>query len=118
MTSEKASVRVQRFEDLVFQPRFEYGDMAQVAGVCGADDGTDLGVGYGRLTKARIPWTIKYDEVLTVLEGHLTVHVGDQRLEAGPRDCIWLPAGTELVYEAEAALISFAIHPSNWAEKD
>jgi hypothetical protein len=37
-------------------------------------------------------------------------------LELQPRDCIWLPAGTELVYQAESALIHFAIHPSNWHE--
>jgi len=32
------------------------------------------------------------------------------------RDCIWLPAGTELIYEATSALAYFAIHPANWQE--
>jgi ethanolamine utilization protein EutQ len=84
-----------RFDDLEFAPRFEYGEMAQVAGVCGAEDGTRLGAGWGRMTNAHIPWTIKYDEVLTVFE---------------------VPQGTELIYEAEYALVHFAIHPSNWHE--
>ena len=114
MGQEKAAVRVARFDELEFAPRFEYGDMAEVAGVCGDSDGTELGVGWGRLSDARIPWTIKYDEVLTVFEGLLRVHTGGEVFELGPRDCIWLPRGTELVYEAESALIHFAIHPSNW----
>ena len=74
MQSEKSSVRVVRHAQLEFSPRFEYGDMAQVADVCGEADGSELGVG----------------------------------------DCIWLPDGTELIYEAESALIHFAIHPANW----
>jgi len=62
MASRKAPLRLQRFDELEFVPRFEYG----------------------------------------------AVH------EFKARDCIWLPTGTELIYEAESALIHFAIHPSNW----
>ena len=116
MAGQKAALRVERFDRLEFAPRFEYGEMAQVAGVCGDEDGTELGVGWGRLSNARIPWTIRYDEVLTVFGGLLRLHAGGAVHELGPRDSIWLPAGTELVYEAESALIHFAIHPSNWHE--
>lgn len=38
MMSEKAPVRVTRFVELEFAPRFEYGDMTQVAGVCGDNE--------------------------------------------------------------------------------
>jgi len=106
-----------RFEQLGFAPRFEYGEMAQVAGICGAEDGTELGVGWGKLTNARIPWTIKYDEVLTVFEGVLKLHIDGESYELHARDAIWLPSGTALVYEAESALIHFAIHPLNWSER-
>ncbi len=116
MTNTKTTTRLVRFDELEFAPRFEYGEMAQVAGVCGAEDGTELGTGWGRMTNARIPWTIKYDEVLTVFEGVLKLHTDGEVHELHPRDCIWLPSGTELIYEAESALIHFAIHPSNWHE--
>jgi hypothetical protein len=61
-SANKAAVRVERFDNLEFVPCFEYGEMAEVSAVCGAED------------------------------------------------------GTELIYEAESALIHFAIHPSNWHE--
>ena len=61
MSTEKSPVRVAGFDDIEFAPRFEYGEMAEV---CGADDGSELGVGWGRLRDARIPWTIRYDEGL------------------------------------------------------
>ncbi len=116
MTGIKAAVRIARFSNVEFTPRFEYGEMAGVAAVCGAEDGTELGVGWVRLSHASIPWTIKYDEVLTVFEGLFKLHVDGVVHELKPRDSIWLPSGTELVYEAESALIHFAIHPSNWQE--
>ncbi|HEY5740151.1 MAG TPA: ethanolamine utilization protein EutQ [Gammaproteobacteria bacterium] len=116
MTAVKAAPRLVRFGDLEFVPRFEYGEMAEVAGICGTADGTELGAGWGRLRNARIPWTIRYDEVLTVFEGLLRVHTGGEVHELHPRDCLWLPKGTELVYEADSALVHFAIHPADWQQ--
>lgn len=108
--------RVQRRDELCFTPRFEYGDQAQAAPFCGAEDGVELGAGYARMTNARFPWTIRYDEVLLVVEGALTIHTGGAALKAGPGDSIFLPAGTALEYEAQSALIFYAIHPANWAD--
>jgi ethanolamine utilization protein EutQ len=113
----KSPPRVNRFADLQFNPRFAYGEQAQAVQICGPDDMSELGAGFGRMTSARFPWTIKYDEILVILEGELTIHTGGKALKAGKHDSIWLPAGTELEYEAENALIAYAIHPANWAEK-
>ena len=108
--------RVVRFDDLDFAPRFAYGDQAAVTEVTGAGDGTQLGTGLARFTKAEIPWTVQYDEVILVIEGELTVRTEAGDLKAGPRDCIWLPKGTKLLYVSESALVFYAIHPSNWSE--
>lgn len=64
------------------------------------------------MTHARIPWTINYDEVLTVIESSLRLHANGQVHELGRLDRIWLPGGTELIYEAESALLHYAVHPS------
>jgi ethanolamine utilization protein EutQ len=113
MTSRKAPPRAVRYQDLEFAPRFEYGDMAHVAETCGAADGSELGAGWVRLEAARIPWTIRYDELLTVFEGSLRLRAGGEVFELDARDSVWLPAGTEVIYEAGAALVHYAIHPSN-----
>ncbi len=101
---------------LSFQPRFAFGDQAQVAVVSEPEDGTALGAGYVRMQDAEIPWTIKYDEVVLVVEGALTIRTGGVDHVAGPGEAIWLPEGTELVYLADEALLFYAIHPANWAE--
>ena len=112
----KAGPRSVPFAELAFGPRFEYGEQAEIAEVTGTGDGTVLGTGFARFNKASIPWTIRYDEVLLVIEGKVTVRTDEGDFTAGPKDCIWLPAGTELRYESEDALVFYAIHPSNWAD--
>jgi ethanolamine utilization protein EutQ len=118
MNQEKAHPRVERFDNLQFVPRAENGHMAQLAEITGEKDGTVLGTGFARLTNAHISWTVRYDEVVTVIEGAFRVRLADRVLELGPRDSVWLPAGTDLVYEADEALILYAIHPSNWASQE
>jgi len=113
MNPNPAPPRLTRFEDLAFVPRFEHGDMAQLAAICGADDGTPLGVGIARMGNACMDWTVTYDEVLIVLSGQLTVRTTDTVMIAGPHDSIWLPAGTSVTYEAEDCVAAYAIHPAS-----
>ena len=105
------------FSELPFQPRFSHGEQAEVAVVTGSEDGTPLGSGFARFHMAEIPWTVQYDEVLLVLEGEMTVETAMGAFALGPQDCAWLPKGTELVYRSESALVFYAIHPSDWAER-
>lgn len=107
----RRGVTVTAFRDIGFKPRFAYGDQCAIGETVGEDFGGELGTGFARMSKAWIPWTITYDEVLTVFEGHLRLHANGQVHELGPKDSIWLPKGTELIYEAEDALIHYAIHP-------
>ena len=111
----KAAASVLKPQNMTFNPRFEYGEQAQVAPVCGVDKTTELGAGYVRMSNAHIPWTIKYDEMVLVIEGSITIHVGEEKLTAQAGESIWLPKGTELIYESEKALLFYSIHPANWA---
>lgn len=113
----KSAPRVVKPREMTFTPRFAYGDQAQVAVACGPDDGTALGCGYVRMTGAEIPWTIKYDEVVLVLEGKVTIRTADGDLIAEAGESIWLPSGTELTYISNSALLFYAIHPANWADQ-
>ena len=110
--------RVMEWANSTFQPRFEHGDQAQAAPLCGTDDGSKLGAGFGRLTKASFEWTVKYDEIILVLEGEVTAITQTATLRAGLLDTIWLPAGTHVTYQAEDALIFYAIQPADWAQPD
>jgi len=116
MSEIKTPARLVTFKDLEFKSRAQGGDQAQLASICSSEDGSELGCGMARLSNARLEWTVKYDEVLHVVEGRVRVHTPEGILEAARNDSVWLPAGTSLVYEAEDALVFFAIHPANWAD--
>ena len=118
ISPDKSPVRIVGFDDIEFAPRFEFGEMAEVAGVCGAADGSSLGVGWGRLHNARIPWTIRYDEVLTVFEGELRLHTGCVGMPHHLIQVTWdaLYPSNLSCSTTRSALIHFAIHPANWQE--
>ena len=59
-----------------------------------------------------------YDEIILVLEGEVTAITDAGKFTAGPKDTIWLPAGTRVTYQAEDALIFYAIQPADWAQPD
>ncbi len=105
------------FDTLKFTPRFEYGEMAQAVEVSGTSLNTPLGTGFVRMTNADIPWQIRYDEVVLVLEGQFTVVTETQTHHLNPMDTLWLPKGTKLRYQSQSALLFYAIHPANWAEE-
>jgi ethanolamine utilization protein EutQ len=73
-----------------------------------------MGAGLGLFdTGASIPWTVTYDEVLFIHEGNFTLRVGDTAFEAGPGDTLWIPAHTELVYDAaEPVTFFYAVYPA------
>lgn len=114
--TEKDRPRLVSWSNADFVPRFEYGHMADIKEVTGSAQGTRLGTGFTRFTDAQIPWITQYDEVLLVLEGEMSVKISGKVLTAGPQDCIWLPAGSDLIYAAKSALVFYAIEPADWAE--
>ena len=110
----KPPPKVFHASNCIFVPRFEHGHQAQIAEVCGMFSGSQLGAGFVKLTNASIPWTTRYDEVIVVLKGEISIGLETGRLHAKAGDSIWLPEGTALRYEADNALVFYAIHPADW----
>lgn len=118
MTGDQArrtAPRRRALAELPFAPRFAYGEQAQIGPFTGGEDGTTLGTGFARFTNAAIPWTVKYDEVLLVVEGRVEVETPGETFVLEALDSLWLPSGTELVYRSDSALVFYAIHPADWA---
>lgn len=80
--------RIMEWANSTFQPRFEHGDQAQVAHLCGTDDGSKQGAGFGCLTKASFEWMVQYDEIILVLEGEVTPITETETLWASRLDTI------------------------------
>ncbi len=88
---------------------------AEIARLVGPDISATMGAGVAAFEACSIEWTVLYDEVIVVLEGRFRLVVGDQRLDCGPGDVLWIPEGTALKYEAdERAVCFYALHPVDW----
>ncbi len=71
-----------------------------------------MGGGIGTFEDCANAWTVTYDEVLFIMEGELTLRVGDNAYRAGPGDVLWIPKDTALVYEAgEKVTFFYAVCP-------
>jgi ethanolamine utilization protein EutQ len=76
-----------------------------------------MSVGFARYRKGEAnPWTVTYDEALIVTKGAFTVRTADGAASARAGEVIYLPAGTELVYQAdEDTELVYVSHP-HWFE--
>ncbi len=109
--------------------KFRYADFAaQVNGVAKGESAVidlvdkgisqTIGAGIGIYEDCSNEWTVTYDELLFVLEGHFRLVVGDERLDCEPGDVLWIPNGTTVKYEADGHAVCFyAVYPVDWANQ-
>ena len=86
---------------------------AAVLGLVNSSFSEGLGGGIGTFEDVNVDWTVTYDEILFIIEGTLTLRVGDDAYVAGPGDTLWIPKDTALVYQAdEKVTFFFAVCPA------
>ncbi len=88
-------------------------DKASVLALVNVSNSETLGAGIGIFDAGcNVPWTVTYDEVLFIHDGRFKLRVGDDVFNAAPGDTLWIPAGTELVYDApEKVTFFYAVSP-------
>ena len=96
-------VKLFRKADQTFTPS----NGGAVLGLVNTSFSDNLGAGIGTFEDCANDWTVTYDEVLFVIDGVLTIRVGDDAYDVGPGDVIWIPKDTALVYEAGAKTTFF-----------
>jgi len=79
-----------------------------------------LGAGVCRLRRCRLDWTVRYDEVIYVVEGRLSIHHAGSERVGQPGDLFLLRKGASVSYEAEdgEATFFYALYPVNWRVRE
>lgn len=111
-------MQVQRYGSDDVTTWWQRGDQRLFLGdVLDHTSGTAMSVGFARYGKGESnPWTVSYDEVLIVTRGAFTVRTAAGTASARAGEIIYLPAGTELVYQAdEETELVYVAHP-HWFE--
>jgi ethanolamine utilization protein EutQ len=95
------------------------GQQSTIARVINKTNSRHIGGGYEIMDRICVHWTVLYDEVLFIHEGHIDIVTDQGRFECGPGDVVWLPEGTELDYDASKGRCGFfyALYPFDWAAR-
>jgi ethanolamine utilization protein EutQ len=72
-----------------------------------------FGMNFSVFKDCSIDWTVNYDEALHCVEGEIDIVIDGKSHVLGPRDSIWLPAGTSLTYRATNATVLAIYSPVN-----
>ncbi|WCF05662.1 cupin domain-containing protein [Paenibacillus thiaminolyticus] len=77
-----------------------------------------LGCGIMEMKETTFDWTLNYDEIDYVIEGHLDVIIDGTKVSAGPGEVILIPNGSKIQFSVpEYARFIYVTYPANWAEQ-
>ena len=112
---------VRHFQQSALQFQSYAGEPVERAAICrliGPTDSQTMGAGLACFDGVSIEWTVLYDELIVVLEGHFRLRLADRVIEASPGDVIWVPERTPLAYEGEKARVFYALYPVDWQARN
>lgn len=74
-----------------------------------------LGAGLMEMENTTFPWTLNYDEMDYVIDGELSVLIGDERVTAGPGEVIYIPKGSAIRFSVSGrARFLYFVYPADW----
>ncbi|WP_078428386.1 cupin domain-containing protein [Alkalihalobacterium alkalinitrilicum] len=76
-----------------------------------------LGGGIVKMENCKFPWTVKYDEIIYVLEGEIIIHdeMKTERMIGKSGDVFFVEKDTPIVYETTSSgAFFFSLYPANW----
>ncbi len=102
--------------DLSFEPYAGPPGRSEIARLIGTEESQTMGAGIALFEDSSVEWTVKYDELICVLQGHFRLRVGDERFDCEPGDVLWIPNGTPLKYESDGrAEVFYSLYPVDWS---
>ncbi|WP_216831138.1 cupin domain-containing protein [Alkalihalobacterium elongatum] len=79
-----------------------------------------LGGGIVKMKGCKFPWTVRYDEIIYVLEGEIIIYdeMKRERKIGKNGDVFFIEKDTPIVYETNSnGSFFFSLYPANWSKK-
>lgn len=77
-----------------------------------------LGCGMMEMKKTTFDWTLNYDEVDYVIEGHLDVIIDGRKVSADAGELILIPKGSSIQFSVpDYARFIYVTYPADWASQ-
>ncbi|MGY4408187.1 hypothetical protein [Bradyrhizobium sp. USDA 3315] len=123
MTETTADVLHLKSEEMSFPANTQRraGGYASNLRLINPQNSTTLASGVAAYDGCSFDVTMKYDEVIVVLEGIFRIRTGENYsrvIEAKFGDVIWLPKGVRTKWEGDKAKIFYAAYPVDWRTRN
>lgn len=77
-----------------------------------------LGCGVMEMKQTTFDWTLNYDEIDYVIDGHLDIVVGDSIVSADAGELILIPKGSKIKFSVpNYARFIYVTYPADWANQ-
>ncbi|MEW8986037.1 MAG: ethanolamine utilization protein EutQ [Bacillus sp. (in: firmicutes)] len=77
-----------------------------------------LGCGLMEMKETTFDWTLNYDEIDYVIEGHLDIIIDGRIIRADKGEVILIPAGSRIQFSVpEFARFLYVTYPADWANQ-
>ena len=91
------------------------GDHVFCRNLLSLEESPRLGYGMMEMRDTDFAWNLEYDEIDHVIEGELTVKMGDRFVTAKPGESIFIPKGSSIIFSVKGfARFTYTTFPADW----
>lgn len=77
-----------------------------------------LGCGMMEMKETTFDWTLNYDEIDYVIEGHLDINIDGRKVSADAGELILIPKGSSIQFSVpDYARFIYVTYPADWASQ-
>lgn len=93
-------------------------DVVYTKDVFNLEESRRLGAGIMEMKETTFDWTLNYDEIDYVIEGHLDVIIDGRKVSADEGEIILIPRGSKIQFSVpEYARFIYITYPADWASQ-
>lgn len=86
--------------------------------VLSLEESPRLGCGIMEMRETTFDWTLNYDEIDYVIEGHLDIIVDGRKVSADPGELIYIPKGSKIKFSVpNYSRFIYITYPADWASQ-
>ena len=94
------------------------GDIVYTKDLFTLEESPRLGCGVMEMKQTTFDWTLNYDEIDYVIDGHLDIVVGDSIVSADAGELILIPKGSKIKFSVpNYARFIYVTYPADWANQ-
>lgn len=115
---DKSGVGLVKLDKMLKRDRMDTGnpqDEVYTTDLFTLEEGPRIGAGLMEMIKSTFDWTLTYDEIDYIIEGHLDIIIDGRTISGEKGDVILIPKHSKIQFSApDYAKFLYVVYPANW----